>query len=269
MEKLNNIKIVFIDIDGTLVNKRKRITFKTRKSINRIVNKGILVVLTSGRDFIHTMDKSKRSLGSNIVISSNGAEIYDYKNMKEISVSRIPADKINKIWDYCNQNKIGLFINSISGKYINKYLIGKDKETGILVTSKKELKKIIISQFVLTSNEIEKMTKAKEYIESIDLSITSYSESFLDSKIDNRYRLDVNNQNINKGIAVSTLLKYLNIKKEESLCFGDYLNDLEMFESCGITVAMGNACNALKEKADCITKTNNENGVADFLNKYL
>ena len=269
MEKLKNIKIVFIDIDGTLVNDRKRITLKTRKNIKKLVNKGIYVVLNSGRDFNHTMDKSKRALASPLVISSNGSEIYDYKNMKEIHISRIDKEKINKVWDYCNKNKIGLFINSISGKYINKYLIGKEKETGILITNKKELKKIIISQFVLTSNEIEKMTDARNFIEEIGLAVTSYSRSFFDSKIDNRYRLDINNKNVNKGTAVSYLLKHLNIKKEESLCFGDYLNDLEMFSSCGVTVAMGNACDKVKDSANYITKTNNKNGVAYFIDKYL
>ena len=53
------------------------------------------------------------------------------------------------------------------------------------------------------------------------------------------------------------------------MSFGDYINDLDMFSSCGVNIAMGNSCSEIKEKADFITKSNNEDGVAWFLNKYL
>lgn len=269
MNKLENIKIVFIDIDGTLVNKRKRVTLKTRKSIKRIVDKGIYVVISSGRDIHHTIDKSRRALASPIIISSNGSEIYDYSKQETIFIDKIEEDKIKKAWNYCNKNEIGLIIKSISGKYINKYLIGKDKESGILITNFKELKKIVFSQIVFVSNDIEKILKAKKYIQSLGLSVTNYSESFLDNSISDRYRLDINNKNVSKGEAVTKLLKYLNIKKEESLCFGDFINDIDMFKACGVKVAMENACDSLKEKADYITSSNNNNGVAVFLNEYL
>lgn len=269
MNKLNNIKIVFIDIDGTLVNKRKRVTLKTRKSIKKVVDKGIYVVLVSGRDVLHTIDKSRRALASSIVISSNGSEIYDYNKQKTIFIDEIKKKKIEQVWNYCNKNEIGLLIKSISGKYMNKYLIGKDKESSILITSEKELKKIVFSQIVFVCNDIEKMIKAKEYITSLELSVTNYSESFLDNNISDRYRLDINNKNVSKGVAITKLLKYLKISKEDSLCFGDFINDIEMFDACGMKVAMENACDSLKEKADFITSSNNNNGVALFLDKYL
>ena len=113
------------------------------------------------------------------------------------------------------------------------------------------------------------MLKAKEYITNLNLSITNYSESFLDNTISDRYRLDINNKNVSKGVAITKLLKYLNIEKENSLCFGDFINDLDMFEACEVKVAMENACDSLKEKADYITSSNNKNGVAKFLDKYL
>lgn len=269
MNKLDNIKIVFVDIDGTLVNKRKRVTLKTRKSIKKIVDKGIYVVLVSGRDVLHTIDKSRRALASPIVISSNGSEIYNYNKQETIFIDKIENEKIKKVWAYCNKNEIGLLIKSISGKYTNKYLIGKDKENGILITNEKELKKIEFSQIVFVCNDIEKMLKAKEYITNLNLSITNYSESFLDNTISDRYRLDINNKNVSKGVAITKLLKYLNIEKENSLCFGDFINDLDMFDACGTKVAMENACDSLKEKADYITSSNNKNGVAKFLDKYL
>lgn len=269
MKDMNNIKIIFIDIDGTLVTNRKRITLKTRKAIKKVVDKGIYVVLTSGRDILHTIDKSKRALASNIVISSNGSEIYDYQNKKLIYKNNIDIEKVYKIWDYCNKNHIGIMIKSFEGKLINKYLIGKDKENAVIITNKKELKNILISQIVFISNDIELILKAKEFIKELDLAVNHYSNSFLEATISDRYSLDINNKGVSKGEGIKKLLKHLNLKKENSMCFGDYYNDLDMFEACNIKVAMGNSCKELKEKADYITDTNNKNGVANFLNKYL
>ena len=79
MDKLQNIRIVFVDIDGTLCNSRGIITLKTRMSIKKLVSRGVFVVIASGRNCKYTVDKSIRALASSIVISSNGAEIYDYK----------------------------------------------------------------------------------------------------------------------------------------------------------------------------------------------
>lgn len=264
-----NIKIIFIDIDGTLVNNRKRITLKTRKAIKQVVDKGIYVVLTSGRDILHTIDKSKRALASNIIISSNGSEIYDYKNKKLIYKNNISTEKVYQIWDYCNKKQIGIMIKSFEGKLINKYLIGKDKENGIIITNKKELKNILVSQIIFISNDIELILNAKKFIKSLDLSVNHYSNSFLDASISDRYSLDINNKGVSKGAGIKKLLKHLNISKEESMCFGDYYNDLDMFKACNIKVAMENACNEIKKEADYITETNEKNGVANFLNKYF
>lgn len=269
MDKLDNIKIVFIDIDGTLVNNRKRVTLKTKKSIKKIVDKGIYVVLTSGRDILHTIAKSRSALASPLVISSNGSHIYDYSKQETIFIDKIDDEKIKQIWNYCNKNEIGFLVKSFSGKYMNKYLIGKDKESGILVTNANELKDLVLSQIVLISNNLEKMLQTKEFISTLNLSVTNYSESFLDNDIYDRYRLDINNHNVSKGIAITKLLDYLNIKKENSLCFGDYFNDMDMFNACGIKVAVENACDKLKEKSDYITSSNDDNGVAEFLDKYL
>lgn len=269
MKDLKNIKIVFIDIDGTLVNKRKRVTMKTRKMVKRLVDKNIYVVLVSGRDILHTIDKSRKALASNIIISSNGSEIYNYKTNEKIYTSEISKNKVNKIWDYCNKKQIGVMIKTLEGKFINKYLIGKDKENGILITNKKELKDQQVTQIIFISNDIEQILSAKSFIQDLDLSINHYSNSFLDTTISDRYSLDINNKDVSKGHGIKILLDYLNIKKEESICFGDYYNDIDMFKESGIKVAMENACQELKEQADYITDTNDKNGVAVFIDKYL
>ena len=80
---------------------------------------------------------------------------------------------------------------------------------------------------------------------------------------------DVANIESSKGNAVKKLLEMLNIRKEEAVAIGDYINDLSMFEQVGYKVAVGNAVERVKEKADEITLPADEDGVAVFLEKVL
>ena len=269
MKNLDNIKIIFIDIDRTLLNDKGHITMKTRKSIKRVVDKGIYVVLTSGRNCSFCVDKSKRALASNIVISSNGAEIYDYGNKKMLYSNFIDKSKLEEIWEFCNKKEIGIIFNTTNDRYINKYLIGNDKYKTKLITSFKELNKVNVSQFVIISDNYNKIYESKKKIKSLDLDIAYFSKSFEDDIIVKKGSLDGINKNVSKGSGVSELLKILKLKKSNSLCFGDYLNDLDMFKACGYKVAMDNACQEIKDMADFVTLSNNKNGVAYFLDKYL
>lgn len=269
MAELDNVKAIFVDIDGTLCNSRGIITLKTRKSIKRLVDKGIFVVITSGRNCKYAVDKSIRALASNIVISSNGAEIYDYEVGKLLYSNKISNDKLKKIWDFCNNNFIGLLFNSGFNRYMNKYLIGSLANETSLVTDFDELVKMDISQLVVISNDYNKTLKVSEFIESLGLGIGNFSKSFLEKTSDDLFSIDIVNKDVSKGVGILKLLEILNIDRENTLCFGDYINDFEMFEVCKYKVAMGNACESLKKKADFITLSNDDNGIAYFLNKYL
>ena len=270
MNDFKDIKIVFCDIDGTLVDDNKRISEITIEAFKKIVNKGIYVVLVSGRDHIHTIQRSKIIGASSFVICSNGALIYDYKDENVIYLDRIDANKIKNLFDYCSENKYGFLIKALSGKYFNKYLTYMDEEIDkyISIDNNDNFNNIAASQLLLVGSDYDKTLKAQDYVKSLGLEVTNFSESFLDKKSD-RYTFDINNIGTNKGKAITYLLSYLKIEKSQSICFGDFVNDLDMFDACGIKVAMQNAHPVLKEKADYITNSNNENGVANFLNKYL
>ena len=266
---LSNIKIIFIDIDGTLVNSKKEVTKKTKESIKRVVEKGIKVVINSGRDVIHSIEKSKESNASNIVIATNGGEIFDYEEDKIIFEDDFNYKKVIEIWNYCIFHKLGLVLKTNSYVYYNKYSLMKKGKKYKLLNDISECKDHNVSQFLIMSNEYQKIENADKYVTSKKLFVTSFSSSYFENKISNYYSIDVNNTNVSKGTGINYLLNYLNIKKEESLCFGDFYNDKDMFKSCNIKVAMGNSVDELKEKADFITKSNDEDGVAYFLDKYL
>ena len=76
------------------------------------------------------------------------------------------------------------------------------------------------------------------------------------------------NKEISKN-AINKLLEYINLYKENAICFGDSVNDLDMFKSCGISVAMGNAIDRVKAAADKIAPSNEEDGVAKIIETLL
>ena len=84
-----------------------------------------------------------------------------------------------------------------------------------------------------------------------------------------RYALEVNNKGVSKGRAVKALAEEYKIKREEIICIGDNENDLSMITYAGLGVAMGNAIDSLKEKADYITESNDKNGVAKVIYEFV
>ena len=117
--------------------------------------------------------------------------------------------------------------------------------------------------------------KIKNLIPKIDkvenVEIKNRHNSLLDDKFkdDKTVFCDIANTNSNKGNAVKKLLEILNISKEDTIAIGDDNNDLSMFEQVGYRVAVDNAIDIVKEKADEITLSNDEDGVAVFLEKLL
>ena len=128
-----------------------------------------------------------------------------------------------------------------------------------------------IYQLVVEADSYELIDEIVNYVRTIDeLEILNYTPGYLrgDKTLDHYY-LDINSKGIDKGVAIGEFLKLFKIKKEEALCFGDHVNDEPMFDACEIGVAMGNANDRLKLRAKYVTKTNDENGVAYFINNYV
>jgi HAD superfamily hydrolase (TIGR01484 family) len=145
----------------------------------------------------------------------------------------------------------------------------KDKK---IINNIEELKKVDIFQIIINSNKYYDMKQCEEFIiANNNLKIANYSRDYIAKRLNSEepYYIFVNSKSTDKGVAISKFLEAMNINKEEAICFGDRINDITMFKSCGNTVAMRNADEELKKIANYITLSNDENGVADFLNKHI
>ena len=266
------IKAVFIDIDGTLKNSKKEISKKTQSEIERCIQKGIKIILTSGRSRKETIEYQEQLKTSPYIISSNGASCYDIERKKEIYNIPLKKQIAQQLLEYANKNNYNIKFNYKDKLVLNKaaYPDEKDKEKTI-----DELKNIIqdenIVQCVILNSDIEKMKKLKNFLKENfpETKIVNESKKIEnpDLKPSKKYYCDIVSMEVSKGTAVSEMCKYLNIKTEEIITIGDGENDVSMFNITPYSVVMGNALDNIKKHAKYKTATNDEDGVAKVLER--
>ena len=268
------IKIVFIDIDGTLLNSKREVSKKTIEIIKKCKEKGIYIVITSGRSKLETLYYKKLIDASNYIISSNGAEVYDCNKDRVIYNRPIEKNIVMKLYDYAEKNNDVIKLIYDKNIAVNKIIYNDDIN---IKKDKSEIKEIIkkhnIVQCVILNKNINNLYEFKEFFVNNfnNLKIENESKKLKNSneaESDNYY-CDVVKKDVSKGNAVEILYKYLNIDISQTAAIGDSFNDISMFKKVGISVAMKNAVEEVKKEATIITETNNNDGVAKFLEKLL
>lgn len=264
-------KIIFIDIDGTLRNDKHEITERTKRAISEIVKKDIYVVICSGRPRNFTENISKEALASKYIISSNGAEIYNYKDEKIANVNYLSNEDILKLWYLSEKEDIQIIMNRGERRIVRKET---DNSTDIILQEPIEecVQKNSFTQCVLASDKLDKIQRIQKKIESFkSLEIVNLSRCLSNINLpkEKPFFLDVACKGISKGNAIKQLCKYLEIDLKDSIAIGDSYNDITMLETVGYAVVMGNAPEDIKKIADEVTASNNEDGVAKFIEKFI
>lgn len=264
------IKAVFIDIDETLTNSQREVTEKTKIEIKKCVENGVKIILTSGRSRREAMDFQEQIGTSPYIVSSNGPSAYDAENGVEIYNERIDPQMVLQLIKHSRENGYRIKLNYKDLLVMNEvaYPDEKDKEV-----SYEELERVAVEeqvvQCVITSTDFEKMRFFRDYIknECVGIAVANESKRFKnpDLKPSRNYYCDVASVKVSKGNAVKAVCEYFEIKPEEIVTIGDGENDLSMFELTPNSVAMGNSLPEIKEKANYVTASNDEDGVAKVL----
>lgn len=256
----DKIKLIALDLDGTLLNDKKEIGNYTKEILNKLIDDyKIELILSSGRGF-DGVKKYNDILGNNnYSIIMNGSNIVDnngkilYRKMLEEDISKAVI-KLAEKYDVCVHFFNDLqYTVSRDDFYIKSYIqIEKTREITVGIENIKYYKfdKIIIF------GERETLNKLKADIDS-NLDVHS---CFSGEKL-----LEVICKGVSKGNALKWICDNKAIDIKNTIAFGDNFNDIEMIEYAGVGVAMANAEEEVKQKADYIALSNNEEGVAKFL----
>ena len=180
-------------------------------------------------------------------------------------------EAIIKLYEIANPEDVRFIMNVGEGRVVNK-VKHPDQEKQLEEDIREFAYKNDVVQCTIADSNFDKIKNLIPKIEKVEnVEIKNRHKSLLDAKFkdDKTIFCDIANIDSNKGNAVKKLLGILNIKKEETIAIGDDMNDLSMFEQVGYKVAVDNAINIVKENADEIILSNDEDGVAVFLDKML
>lgn len=265
-------KFIAIDMDGTLLKQDKTISFKTKEAINKAKGLGVKIVLTSGRPIQGInkyLDELKLIDEEDYLISLNGALICKCSNEEVVSSSEALKGKDLK-YIYSKVKDLNTYVHALTR---NEDLV--NIESKFSEDEEKRLNiKVRAVDFLLDVEDEDEILKVvleekKEILDKITAEIPK--ELFEKYNIIRSVpcMLEFMKNGCNKAIGVERLAKHLKIKKEEIIAIGDAVNDKEMIEYAGLGVAMGNASEEIKMAADFITKSNEEDGVAYVIDKFI
>lgn len=257
---MDDIKIAFFDLDGTLLNHKHQISDRLIRSLTLLKNKGIVIALASGRTYTYVKKIAAKVETIDYLICNNGSIITDKD--KVIYEKKIDDVIANTLWQYASINSLGLILNTSSLQMVNRHNHHSLTDNYQIIDDIP--KDTNIYQMTFTSKNKEAISSLLNYLEDIPVKIAYVSKGYYDNNYDGEISVDVINNESSKGIAIMNLLTRLNLSKENAICFGDNVNDLEMFDTCETKVAMSTSMTVLSAEATYIT-----NDISNFINEYL
>ena len=270
-------KIIFIDLDGTLLNDKKEISDENLKQLNRVYNeKGIKTIITSGRQvgYIKNIyDKYNCHFGD-YIICTNGAIIKNIKTNEYLSKDFFEIDDVKFLRNiYLNSDLKYFLIYTENNSYIEKRIDMKTQDEIVVnnITEFIECNNLnpVIGIFGGDVKSLETVIKQIDLSQNIMSTPISNFYTTIDNKLVHYNYVDIIRRGCTKQEGIKKVLNAFNIKNDEMIVIGDGGNDLPMFECGGFKIAMGNADEIIKEKADYITDTNNNDGVAKAIKKII
>lgn len=263
-------KAIFIDIDGTLRDSKEHISDKTIEMIKKVTQKGILVILCSERPRKYTENVSRECGASKYIITSGGSNIYDYETNEVLYVNRMNKQACIELYHIAEEANVRFIMNVGDGRVVNK--LKHSDEIELKTDIETFVNENDVVQCVISDSNFENIKKIKGKIEKVkNVEIKNQSKNLIENMETTRKSgyCDVANIETSKGNGIKELCNKLQIDLKDTIGIGDDFNDIAMFQTVGYRVVMGNANDEIKQYADEVTLSNENDGVAVFLEKLL
>ncbi|SMB85509.1 hypothetical protein SAMN00017405_1646 [Desulfonispora thiosulfatigenes DSM 11270] len=258
-------KLVAIDLDDTLLNEDRVISQRSKNIIKESILKGVLVTFATGRMFKSALPYALE-IGLTIPLITYQGALVKYADGREISHLPLSLDLAKDVVNFIRPKGIHMNLYYSDDLYVfevNKWAehYAKMTQVPINILNSLEEKPIAPTKIVLMgdSNELEGLNEGLKAEFGGHTNLTRSKP----------HLLEISHPEATKGMALKRLAESMNIKREQVIAIGDELNDLDMIEYAGCGVAIGNACDELKQVADIITLSNEDDGVAAILEKLI
>lgn len=266
-------KILFSDMDGTLLTSDKQVSPALRELLSRMVQNGGRLVLTSGRS-VDSIVKAAKRIGllfpNTLIIAANGNNVYDYDAQRLLLNKTVPMDIAQGVIDLAHKHQ--LHIQSYNDRYV---VCEKDtpelqhyvKYTGTTPLLTDDIMKTIgYPPFKLLSVSL----KGRSFLEPLRRDVLNLYGDTVTAMFSCDEYLEIFDKTAGKGAAVRFVCDYLQVPIADTVAAGDAENDISMLEAAGIGAAMANAAPCVKEHADFVTQNDNDHdGLAEVIEKFF
>ncbi|VEG68961.1 phosphatase YbhA [[Pasteurella] aerogenes] len=249
-------RAVFSDIDGTLLNSQHQITPKTVQAIQRIHRQGIPFILVSARPPLAMTPYTTQLQLQNALVCYSGALILDndLNPLYSIAIEEKTLQRLNADLATTSSLSINHYANLdwFSNDLNNEWTLQEAEITGL--TAKPTPQTLsFVHKILIMGNAME--------IQALEAELKPKYPELAIHRSKNEY-LEIMHKNASKSHAIRFMEKVLGIERAEIIAFGDNYNDLDMLEYAGLSVAMANAPQEIKQAAKRVTASNNEDGIA-------
>jgi len=263
-------KLIAIDMDGTLLSNEKQISSANYDAIQQAKENGVKVVLASGRPLVgfkKYLEQLDLISEDDYAVAFNGALVQTADGGEIISKKTLTLGDYKDLYKLSKELKVNIHAlteTSVIAPKDTMYTREEAAMNGIPT-------EIIAVEDVPSDTTIVKVmyVDAPEILDEIIQNIPEEVSSKYTIVRSAPFYLEFLDKSVNKGTGVAALAKKLNIKQEEVICIGDAGNDIHMIKYAGLGVAMGNAFPEVKKAANFITKTNEQDGVAFIIDKFI
>lgn len=267
---MDNIKMVVMDMDGTLLNSQNDVSPYTREVLIDLQKQGMPIVLASGRDI-----SSLRNIGTKLDIALypmsayiclNGLEIYDSQENLLHRGERLSYEDTKDLCELAKDYHLDIVIFFEKCIYTIEYGQTKIMENHFLTSDRRYAKSLdeIPQEYFSHVKKVAYVQFADQMTDILKQVSQDHRNHFDICKVEDDW-VEISPLGINKGDALKTLANIKNIPLENMICFGNGENDISMIKAAGISVAMGNAYENVKEQANHVCLDNNHDGIGDFL----
>mgnify|MGYP000981329145 CR=1 FL=1 len=278
---MKDIKLVALDLDGTLFDNSSRISERNLTAIRSTTDKGIHVVISTGRPFEGIPFDQIKGTGINYAITANGSGIYEISTGKCLYENAMDEELVTPILNFLLTRDIHMDA-FIGGK---GYTPVQCVETAQKLTVPSSIKNYIITTRTRLDNILQFIHENQLKVQKMTLNFYPAADgTLIDRETVRKFlvsnpsittvcggynNLEFTRADANKGVGLRKLAEILGVNPDATMAIGDTENDLAIIEAAGIGVAMGNATDAVKAKADYVTTSNTEDGVAAAIEHFI
>ena len=264
-------KLLVLDLDGTLTNSKKEITENTKNKLIEAQKNGIIIVLASGRPtygIVPLAEQLEIAKYGGFILSFNGGKIINWATKEIIYENDLSQKQIPLLYNYAKESGVEIL------SYDNEYIVSESDDNEYIkhesFLNKMNIKKV--DSFLCVFNkDVPKclIVGDKEILINLEKRMKNDLSDQMSIYRSEPFFLELMPLNIDKALSLEKLLLHLKIDKSQMIACGDGYNDLSMIRYAGLGIAMANAQPEVKEAADYITLSNEEDGVAAIVEQFL